>query len=123
MNLPQDIEGLGSKLQSMGKRAPTLRMGRASDRLQIQGGSPISVEECVHCDKAVTVELKSDMHHTRFDIQDSVHEEALKPQDAHLESTETLQLRVASRCLALDLMRHLVGSRADKIYGLESVFH
>ena len=55
----QDIEGMNSVLQIIGKRAPKLAVPLAPDRIQLKKGTPISAEECTALHDQVVVSMQS----------------------------------------------------------------
>eukprot|EP00959_Pyramimonas_sp_CCMP1952_P015375 325609-Pyramimonas_sp.AAC.1 len=62
----QCIEGLTSIVTTMGKVSPSLKVPRASDRLSVKFGDPISAEECCDLNASVLTHMQSEKYTLRF---------------------------------------------------------
>ena len=112
---------MGSTLQSMGKRAPRLKLERASDRMQIRGGETVTADECMHLDTQVSSEMKSDDFAKRFVVPDTSTIEADRPSVGIPLNPIDAKKEVLARCFALSVLPRLRNCNAGRIYSQDSI--
>ena len=92
----QDIEGANSRLQQLVTLAPHMKWARTSDKMQLRGGDPISVDELVAMHEQTLVAMASEAHMNRFLVAETPGHKTFFSMTA---LSPSLSLIVCSSCL------------------------